>query len=166
MEWHLGEIINSCCTIFNLGCPFIFIKYYFNYGNYDNVVRTILEDGQEANTRKIVCLSRIYTLISVLLWIIAAVFFYVHWVPFFKYGWHYLFYFVTVEYTTGWWAAWLSIYGFVCHLHSLQARTFIENMQEHYKNSDRSPDQEKRCVGELLSEYNETQRRMNMTLER
>ena len=163
MQWHWREIVNSCCTIFNLACPFIFIKYYFNFGNYDNIIRSVLEGSNQANTNKILCLSRIYTLISVLLWVLSAAFFYVHWVPFFKEIWHFVLYFVTVLYTTGWWAAWLSIYGYVCHLHTLQAQIFIENMQEHYKNSDRSSETEKRCVGELLSEYNEIQRWIERT---
>lgn len=146
----------------NLTLPFIFIKYYFKRGSYDALLPSVLQKSFEHRS-KVRNLSRWYSLFSLTAWILAALFFYLHWLPFFDKIWHYALYGLTVFYTTGWWAMWLSIYGFVCHMHVLQAQMFIEQMQEMFQNSTRSCEDEKRRVGALLGMYNELNRWIERT---
>ncbi|XP_078342094.1 uncharacterized protein LOC144627942 [Oculina patagonica] len=51
------------------------------------------------------------------------------WFPFFTKWWHYAVYIPAIVYIAGWWGTWLSIYGFVCNVHSLQIDTVIEEMK-------------------------------------
>ena len=146
----------------NLTLPFIFIKYYFRYGSYDALVLSVLQSSFEHRS-KVQVLSRCYSVFSLTAWILAAMFFYLHWLPFFDKFWHYALYGMTVFYTTGWWAMWLSIYGFVCHMHALQARILIEKMQELFQYSNRSCEQERKRVGALLGMYNELNRWIERT---
>ena len=83
--------------------------------------------------------------------------------PFFKEVWQYIVYGLTVFYTTGWWATWLSIYGFVCHMHKLQAQIFMEKMQELFQLSNRGQKDERERVGKLLGWYNELNRWIERT---
>ena len=161
-SWKAGSIVNSCFTLMNLTLPFIFIKYYFRYGSYDALVLSVLQSSFEhrSEVRK---LSRAYSLLSMVAWMLSSLFFYMHWLPFFKEVWHYAVYGLTVFYTTGWWAMWLSIYGFVCHMHKLQAQIFIEKMQELFQNSNRGPKDERERVGKLLGMYNELNRWIERT---
>lgn len=146
----------------NLTLPFIFIKYYFRRGSYDALLLSVLQSSFE-HRPKVQALSRYYSLFSLTVWILAGVFFYMHWLPFFNKIWHHVLYAITVFYTTGWWAMWLSVYGFVCHVHALQATIFTEKMQEVFQISNRSREEETIRVGMLLGRYNELNRWIERT---
>eukprot|EP00795_Rhopilema_esculentum_P016399 gene16399-7804_t len=161
-KWRVGSIANSCFTLMNLTLPFAFIKYYFRFGSYDALISSVMQSSFEHRV-KIRFLSRMYSAFSLGMWILAAVFFYIHWLPFFNRTWHHIVYGFTVIYTTGWWSSWLSIYGFVCHIHALQAQIFVERMQEVFQNSNRSRADERRRVGLLLGVYNELSRWIERT---
>ena len=125
---RLGEIMNSVPTCLNLLCPFIFTVYYFNRGQFVEVVFSVQNISNEQH-QKLSRVARWYTLMSVCLWVLGAAFFIIHWVPFLSKPWHYVVYIVVAVYTTGWWSAWLSIYGFACHVHSLQIDAIVDEMK-------------------------------------
>ncbi|XP_078342096.1 uncharacterized protein LOC144627945 [Oculina patagonica] len=122
------EIINSVCTCLDFLCPFMFTLYYFNRGQYVELVFSVQNVSNEWK-QKLNRISRWYTVMSVFLWGLCAAFFMVHWFPFFTKWWHYAVYIPAIVYIAGWWGTWLSIYGFVCHVHSLQIDTVIEEMK-------------------------------------
>ena len=125
---RLGAIMNSVPTCLNLLCPFIFTVYYFNRGQFVELVFRVQNVSDEWRC-KLSRIARWYTFMSVCLWGLGAAFFMVHWFPFFSKLWHYVVYILAVVYSTGWWSTWLSIYGFVCHVHSLQVDTIVDDMK-------------------------------------
>ena len=125
---HVREIMNSACTCLDFLCPFVFTLYYFRKGHYVEVV-TCVQDASEEWCQKLRRIARWYSLMSVFLWGICAAFFMMHWFPFFSKPWHYALYVPVVVYIAGWWGTWLTIYGFVCHVHSLQIDVVIQEMK-------------------------------------
>ena len=124
---HVREIMNSVCTCLVFLCPFMFTVYYFNRGQFVELVFSVQNVSHEWH-RKLIRIARWYTFMSVCLWGLCTAFFMVHWFPFFSKSWHYVVYIPAVVYIAGWWGTWLSIYGFVCHVHSLQIDTVVEEM--------------------------------------
>lgn len=116
---HWGAIMNSVPTCLNLLCPLLFARYYFRRGQFLGLVSSV-QGISENHHRKLQKIAHVYTMVSVTLWILGATFFIFHWTPFFSVRWHYIVYIPVILYSTGWWAVWLSIYGFVCHVHTLQ----------------------------------------------
>ncbi|XP_078342092.1 uncharacterized protein LOC144627940 [Oculina patagonica] len=127
-KMRVREIINSVCTCLDFLCPFVFTLYYFNRGQYVELVFSVQNVSHEWK-RKLNQISRWYTFMSVLLWGLCTAFQMVHWFPFFTKWWHYAVYIPAVVYIAGWWGTWLSIYGFVCHVHSLQIDIVIKEMK-------------------------------------
>ena len=127
-EFRFGEIMNSVPTCLNLLCPFIFTVYYLKQGQFVELIFTVQNVSSDWH-QKLRRIARWYTFMSVFLWAFGAVFFTVHWIPFLSKPWHYILYIPSVVYSTGWWGTWLSIYGFVCHVHSLQIDTVVDDMK-------------------------------------
>ena len=125
---HFREIINSVGTCLVFLCPFMFTVYYFKCGQYFELISSV-QNVSHKWEQKLTRISRWYTFMSVILWVLCAAFFMVHWFPFFSKWWHYGLYIPAVVYISGWWSTWLSIYGFVCHVHSLQIDTVVEEMK-------------------------------------
>ena len=125
---HERDIINSVCTCLNFLSPFVFTLYYFKHGRYVELVFSVQDVSQDWK-EKLNRISRWYTLASVCLWGLCVTFLMFHWLPFFSKWWHYGLYIPAVVYISGWWSTWLSIYGFVCHVHSLQIDTVVEEMK-------------------------------------
>ena len=125
---HVREVLNSVCTCLDFLCPFMFTLYYFSRGQYVELVFSVQNVSHEWK-QKLNRISIWYTVMSLFLWTLCAAFFMVHWFPFFSKWWHYAVYILAVVYISGWWGTWLSIYGFVCHVHSLQIDTVIEEMK-------------------------------------
>ncbi|XP_067032309.1 uncharacterized protein [Acropora muricata] len=125
---RMGEILNSVPTCLNLLCPLVFTIYYFNRGQFVELVLSVQIVSEEfyGKLRRI---AIIYTVVSAFLWCLAASFFIVHWIPFFTKPWQFVVYAVVVVYSTGWWATWLTIYGFVCHVHILEIDHLVEEMK-------------------------------------
>ena len=124
---HVRELINSVCTCLNFLCPFVFTLYYFKHGRYAELVFSVQNVSQEWK-EKLKRISQWYTLASINLWGLCVAFLVFHWLPFFSKWWHYGIYVPAVVYISGWWSTWLSVYGFVCHVHSLQIDTVVEEM--------------------------------------
>ena len=122
------EIINNACTCIDFLCPFVFTVYYFHKGQFVEVV-TCVQNASEQCCQKLRRIARWYSLMSVFLWGICAAFFMMHWFPFFSKPWHYAVYVPVIVYIAGWWGTWLTIYGFVCHVHSLQIDVVIQEMK-------------------------------------
>ena len=125
---HFREIINSVGTCLVFLCPFTFTIYYFKHGQYVELVFSVQNVSHQWK-QKLSRISRWYTFMSVILWGLCAAFQMVHWFPFFSKCWHYGLYVPAVVYISGWWSTWLSIYGFACHVHSLQIDTVVEEMK-------------------------------------
>lgn len=125
---HFADLLNSVPTCLNLLCPFVFTQIYLKRGQFTNLSLTV----QNVSARYRETLrkrAKVYTWISVTLWLLSAVFFTFHWTPFFSSIWHYVVYIIVIVYTTGWWAVWLSIYAFVCHVHSLQIDALVDSIR-------------------------------------
>ena len=122
------EIINNACTCIDFLCPFVFTVYYFHKGQFVEVV-TCVQNASEQCCQKLRRIARWYSLMSVFLWGICAAFFMMHWFPFFSKPWYYAVYVPVIVYIAGWWGTWLTIYGFVCHVHSLQIDVVIQEMK-------------------------------------
>ena len=122
---HGVEILNSVPICLNLLCPFVFTVNYFQRGRFEELVAHVqnISPVYHERVRK---LARIYTAISVTLWILGSTFFIFHWIPFFRDRWNYVAYITIIVYTTGWWAVWLSIYGYVCQVHTLQIDEVVQ----------------------------------------
>lgn len=74
---HFREVTNSACTCIDFLCPFVFTLYYFNRGQFVEVVFKVqnVSHGWKQKLRRI---SLWYTLMSVILWVLCATFFMVH----------------------------------------------------------------------------------------
>lgn len=155
-QW--GIFVNSLTTSLNLGCPFLFCRFYFYYGNYDQLVLYIT-NIRRTTCDKVKLYSRICTWISILLWILGGLFFYFHWIPLFRrFRWTllcYILYGIVVFLTTGWWACWLSFYGFVCHLHKFQIDRYCRELNVIYGYSDYSEDIETTSAAILLDKFHD-----------
>ena len=125
---RMGEILNSVPTCLNLLCPLVFTIYYFNRGQFVELVLSVQIFSEEWY-RKLRRIAIVYTVVSAFLWCLAALFFIVHWIPFFTKPWQFVVYTVVAVYSTGWWATWLTIYGFVCHVHILEIDNLVEEMK-------------------------------------
>ena len=124
---NVREVMNSACTCLDFLCPFVFTLYYLQHGQFVELVSSV-QSVSNVWYRKLRRIAWWYTVMSVLLWGLCAAFFMVHWFPFFSKSWEYVVYIPVVVYISGWWGMWLTIYGFVCHVHSLQVDTVIEEM--------------------------------------
>ena len=125
---HFREIMNSCCTCLVFLCPFLFSVYYLNRGQFVELVFSVQNVSQVWH-KKLSRVAKGYTFMSLCLWSLCTTFQIVHWLPFFSKTWHYIFYIAVIVFIAGWWATWLSIYGFVCHAHSLQIDAVVEEMK-------------------------------------
>ena len=122
------EIMNNACTCIDFLCPFVFTVYYFHKGQFVEVV-TCVQNVSEEWCQKLRRIARWYSLMSVLLWGLCTLYQMMHWFPFFSKPWHYAVYVPVIVYIAGWWGTWLTIYGFVCHVHSLQIDVVIQEMK-------------------------------------
>ena len=125
---HSREIMNSVCSCLVYLCPFVFTTYYLSKGQFAELIFSVQNVSQEWY-QKISRIAKAYTFISLCLWGLCTAFNIVHWYPFFSKTWHYVAYTVVIVFIAGWWSTWLSIYGFVCHAHSLQIDTVVEEMK-------------------------------------
>ena len=117
----LDEILNSVCTV---ATPLIFTVYYFHKGQYDSLIQSITE--QEDDKKQLTFWSRIFTVISVVLWFSCSFYFLFGWNILFDYAWLSVGYTLIALYVFVIWAVWLSLYGFVCIALCVQIRRFAE----------------------------------------
>ena len=122
---HFREVTNSACTCIDFLCPFVFTLYYFNRGQFVELVFKVqnVSHGWKQKLRRI------------------------SYIP-------------AVVYITGWWATWLSIYGFICHVHSLQ----INTVKEKIRMRERRPISILREHFELQQSIEKTQKDFNVII--
>lgn len=125
---HIREIMNSASSCVVYLCPYVFTVYYLSKGQFAELVFSVQNVSREWH-QKMRCIAKAYTLTSLCLWGLCTVFNIVHWFPFFSKTWHYVAYTMVIVFIAGWWSTWLSVYGFVCHAHSLQIDTLVEEMK-------------------------------------
>ena len=125
---HIREIMNSASSCVVYLCPYVFTVYYLSKGQFAELVFSVQNVSHEWH-QKISCIAKAYTLTSLCLWGLCTAFNIVHWFPFFSKTWHYVAYTMVIVFIAGWWSTWLSVYGFVCHAHSLQIDTLVEEMK-------------------------------------
>ena len=158
---HLLEIINSCCTMIDFICPFIFTVYYFKKGQYGNVISKVIKNQEDKDWLKFY--SKLYSLMSVVLWILCFLFFFFHWKCFFRKTWHWPVYAATTAYITGCWAIWLSVYGYVCEAHCVEIQRFAADVKETYQSSNMTDAAEKQLLDNLLEKHLEMQDSLERT---
>ena len=84
--------LNSLATSVTLGCPYWFSWIYLRKGNYDGLL-LYLTNTKKTTHDKVKRYSKIYTCLSIFLWILGGVFFYFHWIPLFRgFKWTLLYY--------------------------------------------------------------------------
>lgn len=154
------EFLNTCGSCLDLGCPFIFTKYYFSRGVFDALLVHVMKFSASAS-KSITKLSKIYTALSTFLWVICFAFFYAHWSPFFYRWWHYLVYSVALFYACGFWASWLSLYGFVCHVHRIQVMNFRKEMRDLLSHTNVELEEDKQHVTNLFMKFHELEDWLN-----
>ena len=154
------EIINNACTCIDFLCPFVFTVYYFHKGQFVEVV-TCVQNASEQCCQKLRRIARWYSLMSVFLWGICAAFFMMHWFPFFSKPWHYAVYVPVIVCIAGWWGTWLTIYGFVCHVHSLQIDVVI---QPEMKSAELNATTIFKKFSQLQTSLEETQKDFNVII--
>ena len=122
---HFREVTNSACTCIDFLCPFVFTLYYFNRGQFVELVFKVqnVSHGWKQKLRRI------------------------SYIP-------------AVVYITGWWVTWLSIYGFICHVHSLQ----INTVKEKIRMRERRPISILREHFELQQSIEKTQKDFNVII--
>lgn len=153
---HWGLFINNVTNTFNLAIPFAYCRYYFSNGNYDRLlihVITLHPEALDMMKQK----SKIYTMLSLFLWICGFGFFYRHWIKY-AFPTHNAFYFICIAsiiYMTGCWACWLSIYAFVCQVHKIQIDLYCLKMKNNYGYSSRTEAAEVSCVTNLLYHFHD-----------
>ena len=157
-KFHWKTFLNSVSGCIILLSPFCFLRYYFYYGQYNQLV-SCMAGIRRTTGDEVKQLSRIYTCVSVLLWISGGLFLYFHWIPLFcRFKWplvSYILYGVAVFLTTGWWACWLGLYGFVCHVHKLRINRYCQELNFIYGYSDLSTSIETTNVAILLDKFHD-----------
>ena len=156
-KFHWRMFLNSLTTSATLVVPFWFCWIHLRNGKYDRLI-LYLTNIRKVTRDKVRYYSKIYTYISIALWFLGGAFFYVHWIPLFPESkrtllYYYFFYGVVVFLSTGWWACWLGLYGFVCHLHKLQINYYCLDLNYMFGYSNRSIDIETSTVAILLDKF-------------
>ena len=154
------EIMNNACTCLDFLCPFVFTVYYFHKGQFVEVV-TCVQNVSEEWCQKLRRIARWYSLMSVLLWGLCILYLIMHWFPFFSKPWHYAVYVPVIVYIAGWWGTWLTIYGFVCHVHSLQIDVVI---QPEMKSAELNATTIFKKFSQLQTSLEETQKDFNVII--
>ena len=125
---NIRDIINSVSICMVYLSPYVFTAYYLKKGQFVELILSVQNVSYKWH-QKISRIAKAYTFISLSLWGLCTAFNIVHWFPFFSKTWHYVAYTVVIGFIAGWWSTWLSIYGFVCHAHSLQIDTVVEEIK-------------------------------------
>ena len=95
----IAIILNDIGTVANFCCPFVFLRYYFAFGNYERMVSHVYEISNSTEHQRLRKFRYIYTCISLFMWICAFVFFTNHWIPFWDQKWKWIAYIFVLVYT-------------------------------------------------------------------
>ena len=165
-KFHWRMFLNSLTTSATLVFPFWFCWVHLRDGKYDQLV-LYLTNYKKATSDKVRSYSKRYTWISIALWILGGAFFYAHWIPLFPESnrslFYYFFYAFVVFLSTGWWACWFGLYGFVCHLHKLQINRYCQELNYMFGYSKRSMDIETFTAAILLDKFHDIRRWLDQT---
>ena len=101
--------------------------------------------------------SSTFTVISVFLWVVIAMSTSFYWPQVQPlYVTSTLFTLSTIYFSAAW-ACWISLFGFVCSVHRIQAEEYVDDMRDIYKKSLGSEKDEKRCIAELITSFQKMQ---------
>ncbi|XP_047130445.1 uncharacterized protein LOC124810153 isoform X1 [Hydra vulgaris] len=164
-SFKFAEVFNSIGSILDFCCPFLFVKYYFRYGNFERIIKHIYEQSTEEDLKKLRKMRYIYTFLSFIMWATMSLYFIKHWERFFKnqilsYELTAVIYIQVIVVTMGWWASWLSLYGYVCHIHVHQIKLYDKHMKDTFSKANNTNDE---CIGHLLFEFNELHHWLELT---
>ena len=113
--WSLA--LNTLSTLSVMGIPFLYLKWYQHCGNYEEMMTNIKVNNRK---RYYYCkyISSCYTVAAFLLWIFGSSTNILVFLNLLNHNfWFYIVYITIILYAMGWWACWLTIYGFICHIH-------------------------------------------------
>ena len=164
-DFKFAEVFNSIGSILAFCCPFLFVRYYFHYGNFERIIKHIYNQSTLEDLKKLHKIRYIYTALSCVMWVTMSTYFVKHWEGFFtnkylSYGLTASIYTQVIVVTMGWWAAWLSLYGYVCHIHVYQIKLYDKHMKETFSEANETSDE---CIGHLLFEFNELYHWLELT---
>ena len=157
-RFNFGLLVYALIFLVTFTVPFMFARYYYAKGSYDELVVKIIRTSDEVE-RKIYNISKAHTLLAVVLWAFWAAFIIHHWLPVFKASKPPVYMVIAcvlmLFFGIGWWVSWLSIYSFICHVHYTQIVLFEEHMKDCYRRSTKSKDAEEDCCLEILKSFND-----------
>ena len=164
-KFSAGEVLNSIGSILDFCCPLLFLRYYFYYGNFEQLLSHVYPQSNEERWKETKTFRYVYSCISLTMWVAMTIFFVFHWLPFFSKTWQCIVYTVLLAFTMGWWATWLSLYGYVCHVHRNQIFIYKSYMEKKLSSSPQQVDDEleRKHAGHLLLEFNELQLWLDQT---
>eukprot|EP01006_Ploeotia_vitrea_P022373 TRINITY_DN54773_c0_g1_i2.p1 TRINITY_DN54773_c0_g1~~TRINITY_DN54773_c0_g1_i2.p1 ORF type:complete len:392 (+),score=5.60 TRINITY_DN54773_c0_g1_i2:70-1245(+) len=137
----VGELANSVTTALNLLCPYLFCRWYLSTPNFPMLLQRVARitastsntdqqlDANVADVADFTSLRRLvvmYSLSGVIHFLGSLGFWISHWWPLLKKPWHYPVYFTVLVFVNLWWACWLCLYSFVCHLHKREISSLIQ----------------------------------------
>ena len=156
------RIVQAVSYLIVYTLPFAFTKFYFKRRNFDDLVYTVCEKSEKAS-KNIRYSSLKFTVVSVVLWILVAMNTACDWKQLKPSDATVTLYVMNAIYFSATWACWISLFGFVCSVHRIQAEEFVDDMKEIYRNSDGSEEEEKRCIAELITLFHTMQKSWKRT---
>ena len=160
----LPIILNNIGTVANFCSPFIFLRYYFAYGNFERMLSHLYEVSDIIGYRRMRKFRYVYTFISLFMWFCSVAFFTNHWIPFWDRKWKWAVYICVLLYTMGWWSVWFSLYGFVCHVHCSQIQVYQKHMVDTLsKSQDFDNLEENKSIAHLLFGFSDLQSWLQIT---
>ena len=152
-DHHWGRLLNSTASASALCAPYILAHIYFRFGSYNEIVSQFLISKNRKMFYAIRKLSRMYSLISIILWGLAFSFYFFHFRSSFLSPFYTVCYVTIIVFCTGWWATWLTLYGFMCSVHKKQIEGFVYMMKEKYGYSSRCAEAEENCIRILIENF-------------
>ncbi|XP_065652828.1 uncharacterized protein LOC136079886 [Hydra vulgaris] len=148
-HFNTGMFVNGISTMINLCSSFFFCRWYFNTGHYDE----LLKHFHSSFPMKYKFLCQCYSCFTFILWVLIFPFYFIHWISFFIRLYEKIICGVALFFVMGWWACWISLYVFVCHLFKIKIENFHMEMLNAFNYSERTSKTEEACVLRLLHQF-------------
>ena len=158
-HFNPGMFMNGISTMLNLCCSFVFCRWYFGTGHYDE----ILQHFKSKFPTRFQVLCHCYSGFAFVLWILCFLFFFFHWLSFFDTSYKKLICSALLFYAMGWWACWINLYYFVCHIQKIKIDAFHQEMLNTFNYSSRTHEAEEACIMRLLHQFNDLDKWLRST---
>ena len=152
-KFRWGRLLNATASVLALCAPYLLAHIYFQFGSYNRVLSHLLMSEDRGMFYAIKKLSRMYSLVSIVLWGLSLVFYICHFRSSFLNLFYTSCYVVILVFCTGWWATWLAFYGFMCSIHKKKIQGFAYTMKERYGYSSRCVEAEEKCIQSLIEDF-------------